>query len=204
MAPEALCGGGLNKIMFTKLPKVIIFVAILFAIAGRVNQNSALAYFYPTESSATLTNPLPNEGRSDKRIRQLTHFFRSHNSPLEGYAADFVTLADKYEIDWKLVPAITGVESTFGKFIPQNSYNAYGWANGNFYFESWPHSIEIVNKTLKEKYIDKGASTVEKIAPIYAPPSKTWAGKVRYFMDKIENFGGEAKESPPYPYTLSL
>lgn len=202
MAPEALRGGGLNKIMFTKLAKIIILAVILFVIAGITNQNHVLASSYPVESSATLNNPLLDTEKPDKRIRQLTLFLRFYNSPLEDYAADFVTLADKYEVDWKLVPAITGVESTFGKFIPPGSYNAYGWANGNFYFESWPDSIEIVNKTLKEKYIDRGADTVGKIGPIYAPPSKTWAAKVLYFMDKIKNFGYEVKESPLY--TLSL
>ena len=31
---------------------------------------------------------------------------------------DFVTYADTNGLDYRLVPAITGVESTFGKLIP--------------------------------------------------------------------------------------
>ena len=102
--------------------------------------------------------------------------------------------ADKYGIDWRLVPAITGVESTFGKRIPANSFNAYGWANGDYRFSSWEESIEIVTKALREKYIDKGAASIAKIARRYAPPSTTWGAKVKFFMKKIE----------PLPVTLSL
>lgn len=132
---------------------------------------------------------LQSFAQSDPRVDQLEAFFKSHNSPLTGYADAFIKAADKYELpDWKLVPAITGVESTFGKAIPKNSYNAYGWANGAYAFKSWDESIDHVTKSLKTRYIDRGADTVEKIAPIYAPPSKTWAGKVRFFMREIATF----------------
>lgn len=124
----------------------------------------------------------------DPNIERLRRFLASYDSPLANYAPVFVEKASRYNLDWKLIPAITGVESTFGKAIPFNSYNAYGWANGEYSFKSWGESIEVVAKTLRENYVNRGADTVEKIAPIYAPPSQTWAGKVLYFMDKIENF----------------
>lgn len=124
----------------------------------------------------------------DPNIDKLRRFLAYYDSPLASYAPVFIETASKYNLDWKLVAAITGVESTFGKAIPFNSYNAYGWANGAYYFKSWEESIGVVSKTLRENYVNRGADTVEKIAPIYAPPSQTWAGKVLYFMDKIENF----------------
>ncbi|KKS83072.1 MAG: hypothetical protein UV59_C0050G0007 [Candidatus Gottesmanbacteria bacterium GW2011_GWA1_43_11] len=127
--------------------------------------------------------------QTDQRIIKLQSYLESHNSPLADYAEVFIDTSDKYGLfDWKLVPAITGVESTFGKAIPYNSYNAYGWVNGNYAFESWEESIDIVTKTLKTKYMDRGLDSVDKIAPVYAPPSTTWAGKVKFFMEKIENY----------------
>ncbi|MEK7166729.1 MAG: hypothetical protein AAB874_08025 [Patescibacteria group bacterium] len=126
---------------------------------------------------------------TDPRVMQLTQFLESHQSPMATYAASFLKTADLYNLpDWRLVPAISGVESSFGKHIPYNSYNAYGWANGEYRFENWEQSIELVTKTLKEKYIDHGRDTVEEIAPVYAPPSTTWAGKVRFFMRKIGEY----------------
>ena len=123
----------------------------------------------------------------DYRTKILRSYLESHNSPLADDADKFIMYADIYQIDWRLVPAISGVESTFGKHIPKNSYNAYGWANGNYQFKSWEESIEIVSRALREKYYDKGATNISKIARRYAPPSSTWSWKVKYFMEKIDS-----------------
>jgi hypothetical protein len=122
----------------------------------------------------------------DYREYRLRKFLTKFNSPLTPYSRDFIAMADYYGIDWRMVPAISGVESTFGKHIPINSYNAYGWAGGNYRFESWSDSIKIVNKTLRENYVNKGATSITKIARIYAPPSTTWGTKVSYFVRKID------------------
>lgn len=162
------------------LSTLIAFLAIFFL------SQPAFAQEKMAGSSAMLENSLP---LADKRVIKLEKFLESYDSPLAEYADKFVESADKYGLDWKLVPAITGVESTFGKQIPAGSYNAYGWANGAFYFQSWEQSIDLVSKTLKEKYLDRGLDTPYKMAPIYAPPSKTWAWKVIYFMNKLDCFG---------------
>jgi len=78
------------------------------------------------------------------------------------------------------------VESTFGKQIPFNSYNAYGWNNGNYRFQSWEDSIEIVSKALKEKYYNRGLDNPYKIGRVYAPPSPFWGNRVNNFMKMIE------------------
>jgi len=135
----------------------------------------------------------------DERVEKLQAFLAKNDSPLASYAQDFVSMADKYQIDWKLVPAISGVESTFGKQIPYNSYNAYGWANGNYAFKSWQESIAIVSQTLREKYYNRGLDTPAKISHVYAPPSKTWGGKVNFFMQKIEDFDPQA-----FPLALTI
>lgn len=137
--------------------------------------------------------------KADFRVVKLQAFLAKYDSPLTSYAQVFIDVADEYQIDWKLLPAITGVESTFGKQIPYNSYNAYGWANGNYAFKSWGESIEIVSKALKEKYLDRGLDTPYKIGPVYAPPSKTWGGKVNFFMQKIEDFDPRA-----FPLALTI
>ena len=180
----------------------ILIASAVFLIGACTLPKQTLASTYISATSATLINPDQSAQKPDERVLKLRLFFASYDSPLEDYAPDFVTVADKYGIDWKMVTAITGVESTFGKFIPRGSFNAYGWVNGNFYFQNWPESIEIVTRTIKEKYIDRGADTVWKIGPIYAPPSKTWASKVNYFMETIENFDPDLKDSPSLELSL--
>lgn len=162
--------------------KIAIVVAVLtiFCAGPAYAQTEADA-----SASIKMVEPLV---QSDYRVLNLKNYLKNHNSPLAEYSAEFVGWADFYEMDYRLVPAIAGVESTFGKRIPYNSYNAYGWANGEYRFSSWEDSIEHVNMTLKTKYIDKGAPTINKIARRYAPPSTTWARNVRYFVAKIDRF----------------
>lgn len=126
------------------------------------------------------------ESEFDYRVYTLRKFLSQFDSPLTPYSSEFIKEADFYGIDYRLVPAISGVESTFGKHIPVNSYNAYGWVNGDYSFKSWSDSIQIVSKTLKDNYIDKGAVSIARIAKIYAPPSTTWGSKVTYFVSKID------------------
>ncbi len=159
----------------------IILIAVYFLITPR----TLYASQETAGSSAMPKFREEKEASFDYRVYTLRKFLSKNSSPLTPYSSDFVKLADYYGIDWRMVPAISGVESTFGKHIPVNSYNAYGWANGNYHFESWPDSINTVSMTLKTKYIDKGAVSINRIARIYAPPSTTWGRNVKFFVAKI-------------------
>jgi hypothetical protein len=162
-----------------------IFLSILLLIGMLfVKPLEVSADFLVSDASAQIKRAA--RVGNDTRVTTLRKYLASHSSPLVDYADEFVATADKYDLDWRLVPAISGVESTFGKNIPKNSYNAYGWANGDFNFASWEDSIEVVSKALRTKYIDRGAPSINKIARRYAPPSSSWAWKVKFFMSKIE------------------
>jgi len=94
-------------------------------------------------------------------------------------------------LDWKLVAAISGVESTFGQQIPYESFNGWGWGiygDNVIRFSSWKQGIETVSQGLRTNYIDKwGARDVYEIGALYAA-SPTWAQRVDYFMGKISEF----------------
>jgi hypothetical protein len=109
-----------------------------------------------------------------------------YNSPLADNADDFIQACTTYELNCYLLPAIAGVESTFGKAILPGSYNPFGWAGGYYMFTSWSEAIETVGSKLRSNYINKwNAKTVEEIAPIYSE-SPTWPTKVKYFMEEFE------------------
>lgn len=173
------------------MKKLITIIAIIMAIFASATPASADVDIAGSSAQIRTKNTTDN---ADYRVVALSSFLEKHNSPLAPYAVYFVEAADKYELDWRLVPAIAGVESTFGKRIPHNSYNAYGWANGAYSFSSWNESIDVVSKTLRENYIERGAVSVYQISKIYAPPSTTWAYNVKYFMRKID----------PLPLTFTL
>lgn len=133
-----------------------------------------------------------SHGETDFRVLKLQNLLQKYNSPLSAYAKLFISQADVFNLDWKLIPAITGVESSFGVYIPNDSYNAYGWDNGMGKFSNWPDSISHVTKKMSQDYVARGARTVEQIAPIYNPVTPNdWKEHVQYFMNQIE-------QSPPY------
>ncbi len=164
----------------------VLFIFILFLIPHQIvsaRENEAAP-------SAKLANISVVE-KKDNRANILKKFLQSYNSPLADNAQTFIEQADIYELDWRLVASISGVESTFGKQIPNNSYNAWGWGiygDNVIYFSSFDEAIKIISKGLKENYIDKwGAQDVYQIGKFYAA-SPTWAQRVDYFMGKIEEF----------------
>lgn len=156
------------------------------------------AYFTPVQaadSAVAGASALPKERlvekKEDPRIIRLRSYLESQNSILAEYATYFIETADRYSLDEfgldYLVPAITGLESSFAKCYPQGSYNAYGWNSGNWYWDSWEESIKHVTRVLRERYIDRGADTIYKIGPIYAE-SPTWAQRVSYIAAQIKSY----------------
>lgn len=140
----------------------------------------------------------------DYRVKILENYLKQYNSPLVSEAPTFVKYADEYGIDWKLVPAISGVESTFGQQIPYGSYNGWGWGiygSNMIYFSSWDEAIKTISQGLRQNYMDKwGASDVYQIGRFYAA-SPTWASRVSYFMASINEF---ELRNPQSTLSLSL
>ncbi len=163
--------------------KLIIIAVII--IAALVLPNKIEAYQNEQTSSAKLAFNVERISSEDIRVQALRRMFEKYSSPLADMAGSYVEFADKNGVDWKLLPAISGLESSFGKRLMPNSHNAYGWGGGYIYFDSWEHGIDTITKALSAKYYARGADTVWTIGPIYAE-SPTWAIRVNSFMQKIE------------------
>lgn len=125
--------------------------------------------------------------KSDNRAARLEKFLRSQGSPMAPAAQDLVKIADQYGLDYKLLPAIAGVESTYGLTIPTGSYNPYGWSNGNFYFGSWVAASSYVSSQINQRWGYMGKITPWKIGPYYAA-NPTWPSHVQRYMTLISNF----------------
>lgn len=132
----------------------------------------------------------------DERIPLLRGYLQAKDSPLASYSAEMVVTADKYQFDWRLLPAIAGKESSFGKKIPWDkegqrpSYNAWGWGiygDQILSFSSWEEGIEKVGAGLRDGYFDKNLTTVEEIMRYFTPRSDgSWARDVSFIMEQIE------------------
>ncbi|QQR64303.1 hypothetical protein IPH70_02165 [Candidatus Roizmanbacteria bacterium] len=126
----------------------------------------------------------------DARVANLKRFFRKYNSPLYDDAEFIVTTADKYEFDYRLLPAIAMQESGLCRVIPNNSYNCWGWGiygTTVTRFDSYQDAIMAVSKGIKTYYIDKGLTTTEQIMAKYTPSSNgSWANGVNTFIRALE------------------
>jgi hypothetical protein len=120
----------------------------------------------------------------NKKVSNIKTYLSKRGAPLANYAEEFVKAADKYDIDYRLVAAISIIESSGGEHTFRQ-YNAWGWGKSGF--DSWKDGIWSVSKGLS-KYYASGRTTPQTIAPSYCPPSASeWARKVSYVMNVISN-----------------
>ena len=127
---------------------------------------------------------------SEARIEVLTQFFKRYNSPLQTHVKTIIETADKYSIDWRLIPAIAMQESTLCQKIPKNSFNCWGFGiyGGKVTrFKDYDEAIEIVTKTLANTYKAQGLTEPHEIVTKYTPGSTSWAKNVSYVMDRIQS-----------------
>lgn len=127
----------------------------------------------------------------EERVEALREFLETQKSPMVEDADTFVDVAEKYGLDYRLLPAIACMESSCGKKIIPGSYNPFGWGiygKNAIYFNSFEEAIEVVGKGISEKYVARGLDTPEKIAPVYTPPNPVnWRNGVNFFISKIDD-----------------
>lgn len=102
----------------------------------------------------------------DWRVLRLRSFFERYNSPAAEFAHDFVSAADSYELDWRLLPSISMVESSGGKYYANN--NIFGWDSCRTGFASVREGIYQVASRLANSDIYKGKDLVG-ILRLYNP-----------------------------------
>jgi len=132
------------------------------------------------------------EKEVEVKAEAIDAYFRVRNMPLEGMGLKMVQEAEKNGLDWRLLPAISVVESTGGKNACKNAAHSFmGWGSCKINFNSDEEAIEIVAKNLggnnpntDQHYADK---TTKEILQKYNPPSvaPNYAEKVMRVMNEI-------------------
>ena len=126
----------------------------------------------------------------DARIEIVRQFFEKYKSPLVPFASNVVNDADKYGLDYRLIPAIAMQESNLCQKIIIDSYNCWGfgiYGKKITRFESYPQAIDTVTKTLAQNYIAGGLNTPWEIMKKYTPSNTgSWAYSVNYFMNLLQ------------------
>ena len=98
--------------------------------------------------------------KDDPRLHILENFFAAHRCPVRKYAADFLTAADRNQIDWRLLPSITFVETGGGR--QETGNNLFGWNSGKHRFSSMQAAIYTTAERLghSKLYRNKGTSQI--------------------------------------------
>lgn len=128
----------------------------------------------------------------DARAQIVANFLERHASPLqpyEQYGKIIVEISDRYDIDFRLLPAIAMQESNLCKVIPENSFNCLGFgvhSRGTLRFQNYEEGFERAARELKANYIDQGRTTPEMIEKKYTPSSNgSWASSVNQWMTEM-------------------
>jgi len=171
----------MKKLIFSLLLLSVLIILVLPSRVFAVDFLEAGASAMPNSQLAG--NHIKDE---DWRLLKLKEFLKEHSSPLLLWSEVFIESADDYGIDWRLLPAISGIESSFGKHLIDNSFNAYGWDGGYYRFADWPQSIQLMSQFLRERYYDRGLDTPQKIGSVYAPPTPSWGSRVNSIMKQID------------------
>ena len=127
----------------------------------------------------------------EQRAESIDTYFKERSMPLEGTGMTFVLVAEKYGLDWSLLPAIAVRESSGGKAACGN--NPFGWGSCKLHnFKSYPDAIEALGKNLgganaKTARYYAGNDTAEKLYHYNGTVVPTYPAEVMAIMKKIES-----------------
>jgi hypothetical protein len=121
--------------------------------------------------------------KPDPRIDRLEMFFQSYGCPAPRYSADYVRAADAHHLDYRILPAISIVETTCG--INADVNNWWGWNSGKHEFPTIAAGIEFVTSQLAHGYYYKNKQIAGKLFTYN--PFSWYPPKVQRLMRQIEN-----------------
>jgi hypothetical protein len=128
-----------------------------------------------------LTPPPSADYREDPRSSALKSFFQKQDCPAQYYIDEFLQAADRYELDWRLLPSLAYVESTGGKAARNN--NLFGWDSGRAQFSSPTAGIHEVGYRLTHSALYKDKD-LDGLLATYNPGAE-YARTVKAVMQQI-------------------
>ena len=132
-------------------------------------------------SPAASPIPAPEQHRTDPRLEVLKGFFRKGNCPARDFSEEFLKAADRHNLDWRLLPSISLVESGCGREARNN--NLFGWDGGRAIFASVEAGIHDVAYHLAHSKLYRDKS-LDEVLRMYNPVGD-YPGVVKSVMKRI-------------------
>ncbi|MCF7844027.1 glucosaminidase domain-containing protein [Candidatus Gracilibacteria bacterium] len=125
-----------------KASQILAFVPFMAIPSVSLSSNIGSLAINPVTKVEISVDTLRQE-----KANQIDSFFKSRSMPLNGTGMTFVMVAEKYGLDWRLLPAIAIRESSGGKAACGN--NPFGWGSCKLHnFVSYEQAIEAIGRNL--------------------------------------------------------
>jgi hypothetical protein len=146
---------------------------------GRLRRAAFLGVLACTAVASDNTLPVSPDPRSER----LEAFFKAYDCPAPLHVEEYLRAADSHALDYRLLPAISLVESTCGAFEKMN--NRWGWDSAQSGFPSVPDGIEFITTQLAENPHYKGKTVEQKLFTYN--PYRHYVREVKRLMQQIED-----------------
>lgn len=133
----------------------------------------------PAGDGAPTAAPAPD---LDPRLVRLKQYLIDRDCPLEKYATDLIEAADANDLDWRLLPSISVIESGGGKEYINN--NVFGWDSCKQKFPTIRAGIHTVASRLANSHLYRGKDLEQKLRT-YNPVVETYPAMVKAVMRSI-------------------
>jgi hypothetical protein len=168
-----------------KVSQVLAFVPFMaIPSASLISNIGSLALTSDTKIEMSV------EDIREEKAKAIDTYFKERSMPLYGTGMTFVLVAEKYGLDWRLLPAIGVRESSGGKAAC--GYNAFGWGSCKLHnFHSYEEAINALGRNLgganagTARYY-AGKSTKDKLYYYNGTVVPTYPDEVIAIMNKIE------------------
>lgn len=182
---------------FFLMTPTVLFLSgfLLLSSASQQGAGNGLSIFAPQEKTiayAALPTNLNVVGDSiqkeDVRIGRVASFLEAYNSPLTDYAGFIVNTADKYNVDYRLIPAIAMQESILCKKEITGTHNCWGfgiYGKKVTSFDNYSDAIDTITRYFAKKK-NSGIDTLDELGSIYNPTDhNNWKANVASFMTQL-------------------
>jgi hypothetical protein len=119
---------------------------------------------------------------ADRRVALLHDFFDSYRCPAPYHIGEYLDAADRYEVDYRLLPALSVRESGCGSFGRLNNF--WGWDSARSGFSSVAEGIEYITSRLAKAPFYRNKTVEQKLRAYNPVPG--YVKSVKSLMQEIE------------------
>lgn len=122
-----------------------------------------------------------------KKRANLIRFFQYYKCPDINYSliSAYVSNAELNNLDYRILPSISIIESQCGKRYPRDTHNIWGWNSADSGFPSLSDGVAFISDKLAYGHYYKGKSLERKLNAYC--PNPTYPDRIKFLMNQINN-----------------